>query len=292
MMRTFFTGSLIVLVAGAGYWYWTQEPQEQSGKLTHTPKIDTSSKGKSTKRERWSKALAKASPKKAGKSEPVAKAAAKASAKAAKKAPAKKDSSNKAFAGLKASSLASDKKEAKPSLAKKSTTKAKKQMKAKPALAKKSASKPANKGSQLAARAPSSKGMESVSEGAVPGFSIPRIALSTGVEKREPVALSKRFANGSRVHLFMEARNLSDSEQTLVVHWHDPALADPVSVPLSVPAKASRYRTWANSSPLKRSGAHEVSVQFKDGPEIYRRSFEVLAVEVPATEKVDGRSSR
>lgn len=275
----------MVLVAGAGYWYWTQEPQDPSGELTHTPKMDTKSKGKSSKRARWSKALAKKSSAKK-KAKERSKPAAKAEANRPKKDGAKKDSSNKAFAGLKASSLAEGQKPAKPAASKKNAPIAP------PKPASQAGGKAANKSSLLAEKANSSKGMDSVKEGAVSGFSIPRIALSSGVEKREPTALRKSFANGSRVHLFMEARNLSDNEQTLVVHWHDPALADPVSVPLTVPAKAPRYRTWANSSPIKRPGAHEVSVQIKDGPEIYRSSFEVLAAQASAAHKADGRSAR
>lgn len=231
---------------------------------------------------------------------------------------AKKDSSNKAFAGLKASSLvkakpkstsgaSSSKSEVKVKRRLVANSDAKASAKNKGAVSRESpakrkliasgdsATKPATKNKAVAGVQSNKKAaassasasapikMDAVSSTPIEGFSLRRVALAREVEKREPSGVAGSFVKGTRVHLFMDAKNLSDSALELVVRWHDPALANPVSVSLKVPAHTGRYRTWANSSPVAHPGAHEVSVQVKDGPEIYRKSFEVLAAKKAPT---------
>lgn len=289
MMRSIFTGVLVLAVVGGGYWFLKGDDTPATGALLHTPEPSLKDSGKG---ERVAKAKARMRQATKGAPEKPApvkkKEPAKIAAAEPKPLPTKKKSSNNAFAGLKASALAAKaapkKPAAKPSPAKPSPAKAG------TAPAKREA------GPRLAAQGakvtPSSQGMERVGTTPVQGLSLPRIALATGVEKREPVALASSFRNGSRVHLFMEAKNLSDQNLTLLVHWHDPALAHPVTIPLKVPAHKARYRTWANSSPIKRAGPHEVSVQVKDGPEIYRRAFTVLAAKLPATKDLNNSAAR
>lgn len=269
MIRSIFKGALLLAVVGAGYWYLRADESSGSGDLLHTP---APALKKGAKGERVAKAKAKMKA-----STAAAKSAAKQASAAGKKLAAHepvlpKKSSNKAFAGLKASSLVPVKRPKPKAVAPKKV-----------------------ESTTLAARgkAPVSSGaFERVDKTEVPGFSLARIALAHEVENREPTKLASSFVAGTRVHLFMEAKNLGDQDQTLVVRWHDPAVAAPVSIPLKVPARRSRYRTWANSSPLLRKGTHEVSVQVKGGPEIFRRSFTVLAAELPAAKKLNDRAAR
>lgn len=280
MIRSVLKGVLLLGVVGLGYWYLSDDGAEDSGSLLHTPRTSQASQTKgsrvakakaSMKSRAWGRASAKdpekGAPKGSGNRPEQPKTKKAAPAKAAQQKLAKnkasegkgkdkgKSSSNKPFEKLKASALAKTK-------------------------------KPANASSSQPSAVAKAGKMERVST-SVPGLTLARVALANEVDKREPVQLAERFANGSRVHLFMEAKNLSEKELTLVVQWHDPALAHPVSVPLKVPANKARYRTWANSSPIKRAGPHQVSVQVQGGPEIYRRSFTVLAAELPAGQKLN-----
>lgn len=294
MLRSIVNGVLVLAVVGGAYWYLSAERQEESADLINTPR-PSSLKGPEHSRV----AKAKASLKTATRPEPASKKGPKI-AKADEDS--QKDSSNKAFAGLKASSLVKPKPKPKPNAAAKTpptkgSTKlvASKDRVDKPAPSSGAARVQKNKAlAGVAPRAKVSKTnltvstkssapvkMDAVTSTPIEGFSLRRVALANEVENREPSGVATSFDKGTRVHLFMDAKNMSDDDLELVVRWHDPALADPVSVSLKVPAHAGRYRTWANSSPIHHLGTHEVSVQVKDGPEIYRKSFRVAAANAP-----------
>lgn len=285
MLRTIVNGVLVLAVVGAGYWYWSSESSPATADLINTPRPSTL-KGPAHTRVAKAKATLKTA------SAPAASKKSDAKLAAADEKP-KKDSSNKPFAGLKASSLVKPKPKAKAKatrVASASAGTSDKPAKApqapalpKKALATTTTSKPAGKVQKLdksEAPRPVSKTpvtMDAVASTPIEGFSLRRIALASEVENREPVGVATNFDKGARVHLFMDAKNLSDQDLELVVSWHDPAQAQAVTIPLKVPAHAGRYRTWANSSPIHRPGTHEVSVQVKDGPEVYRKSFTVAA---------------
>lgn len=284
MIRTMFKGVLLLGVVGVGYWYWADGGKEEpSASLIHTPQPSFNQKGSGSR-----VAMAKATNRKIatreaarrpGKKEPGSKAP-KAVAPVTRGAK-EKSSSNQPFAELKASSLNKAKSVA--------LTKQKaKVAKGAKVVTKQTLATVASSPNKAVATAK----MARVEDTTVEGFSLPRVALSYEVENREPTQVSERFSNGTRVHLFMEARNKSKEALTLIVRWHDPTLAHPISVPLKVPANVGRYRTWANSSPIKGPGTHQVSVQIKDGPEIFRRQFEVLAAKLPATQNLNDRAAR
>lgn len=320
MFRTIGNGVLLLAVVGAGYWYLSSEAPKGSAELLNTP-LPSALKGEEHSRVAKAKATLKTATRPEAKSPE--------SLKLAEAKEPKKDSSNKPFAGLKASSLVKAKPDTKPEskagsrpkVVAKTTQKPKAQpagsrpkvvAKAQPAAkavkqGKVARSEAAQKPKIAAQKEPEKKpaasstpamasaalgNIDRVPSTPVQGFSLRRVALAYEVENREPSRVSDAFEKGTRVHFFMDAKNISDDDLELVVHWHDPAMANPVSVELKVPAHAGRYRTWANSSPIHRTGTHEVSVQVKDGPEIYRKSFTVAAAKPAKASKPDTRAAR
>lgn len=290
MLRTIVNGVLVLAVVGAGYWYWSSESSPATADLINTPRPSTL-KGPAHTRVAKAKATLKTA------SAPTAFEKSGAKLAAAEEKP-EKDSSNKPFSGLKASSLVKPKPKPKPNATRVASAPAETSAKPNKASAAKALQQPGLPKKALATNTtpepaakvqkldnsvnapPASKApvkMDAVPSTPIEGFSLRRIALANEVENREPVGVATNFGKGTRVHLFMDAKNLSDKDLELVVSWHDPAQAQAVTIPLKVPAHAGRYRTWANSSPIYRPGTHEVSVQVKDGPEVYRTSFTVAA---------------
>ncbi len=104
-----------------------------------------------------------------------------------------------------------------------------------------------------------------------------RLILATGVERREPTGASDvfRVRGQERVYAFVEAVNPTGEPIELDVTFEPPQGESTGHVALRVPARSSRFRTWAYTRHVHETGRWEAVVRAPDGQIIARRAFDV-----------------
>ncbi|MBX3251154.1 MAG: DUF2914 domain-containing protein [Myxococcales bacterium] len=101
-----------------------------------------------------------------------------------------------------------------------------------------------------------------------------RLALTRGIEGREPVRPSTRFDLTSEpLYAFVEASNAGEDEEPLVITFEGPDGRRTGAVELTIPANAPRWRTWAFTRYASAPGMWSVEVRTLDGELIGRRQF-------------------
>ncbi len=108
------------------------------------------------------------------------------------------------------------------------------------------------------------------------GLSIRRLVTAPAVQHREPVAASSMFgSHEEKVYAFVEAQNESDEPKKLIVHFIGPDDSVTGGIELEVPAKSTRWRTWAFTKHAKAPGLWRVEVRTPDGELVGALPFEV-----------------
>ncbi len=92
-----------------------------------------------------------------------------------------------------------------------------------------------------------------------PNAELLKLVLAHDVVNRQPVDPATTFASGTKVNLFIEARNESEAEQKIWVTWENVASGRrsppvPVAIPVRKLNRTRAYRT------LKLKGAHRCIV--------------------------------
>ncbi len=122
-------------------------------------------------------------------------------------------------------------------------------------------------------RATSDTGTEQ--QTAAGGLSIKRLVVAGAIEQREPVTTQTIRADGKPVYAFVELRNDSDSDRNVIVTFERSDGTKVGRVPLKVPAKQRRWRTWGRTQLIRKTGDWEAVVRTKGGEEIGRVGFKV-----------------
>jgi len=108
------------------------------------------------------------------------------------------------------------------------------------------------------------------------GLTIERLVTAPEVERREPVAASSVFGpHDERVYAFVEVRNESDDDKTLLVHFIGPEGQVSGGIELRIPASTPRWRTWAYTRNATKPGLWRVEIRSDDGTLVGALPFEV-----------------
>ena len=92
-----------------------------------------------------------------------------------------------------------------------------------------------------------------------------RLITASAVERREPVAASATFSPGEKVYAFIDARNESEEEKALVVHFIGPDGQVRGGITLEIPPQVPRWRTWAFTKRAYAPGLWRVEVRDSEG---------------------------
>ena len=96
------------------------------------------------------------------------------------------------------------------------------------------------------------------------------------MERREPLAASSVFgAHDERVYAFVEVRNESEEDKTLLVHFIGPEGQVSGGIELRIPAATPRWRTWAYTRNATKPGLWRVEIRSDDGTLVGALPFEV-----------------
>jgi hypothetical protein len=110
----------------------------------------------------------------------------------------------------------------------------------------------------------------------IDGLFIERLITAPEIEGREPVAASSVFGDhDERVYAFVEARNDSERDKTLLVHFIGPDGQVSGGIELRIPAAAPRWRTWAYTRNANEPGLWRVEIRSEDGALLGTLPFEV-----------------
>lgn len=108
------------------------------------------------------------------------------------------------------------------------------------------------------------------------GLLLKRLKTTSEIENREPVTEASTFSAGiGRVYAFMEVRNDTDEEQVLTTNFIGPQGQVRGGVEITIPPKVPRWRTWAYSSHVQRTGQWEVEVRTSEGSLLGTIAFDV-----------------
>jgi len=108
------------------------------------------------------------------------------------------------------------------------------------------------------------------------GLTIERLVTAPAVERREPLAASSVFGpHDEKVYAFVEVRNESEEDKTLLVHFIGPEGQVSGGIELRIPAATPRWRTWAYTRNATKSGLWRVEIRSDDGTLIGALPFEV-----------------
>lgn len=102
-----------------------------------------------------------------------------------------------------------------------------------------------------------------------------RLVVTRAIENREPVATSEFHADGEPILAFLDLKNPEDAAAAVVVTFEHESGETVGHVSLEIPAKSSRWRTWARTRLIKKTGAWAAVVRTSDGKELARQDFEV-----------------
>ncbi len=108
------------------------------------------------------------------------------------------------------------------------------------------------------------------------GLSIQRLVTAPEVARREPLGPSSVFGpHDERVYAFVEVRNESEEDKTLLVHFIGPEGQVSGGIELRIPASTPRWRTWAYTRNATKPGPWRVEIRSDDGTLIAALPFEV-----------------
>ncbi len=108
------------------------------------------------------------------------------------------------------------------------------------------------------------------------GLTIQRLVTAPEVERREPLGSSSVFGpHDERVYAFVEVRNESEEDKTLLVHFIGPEGQVSGGIELRIPASTPRWRTWAYTRNATKPGIWRVEIRSDDGTLIGALPFEV-----------------
>jgi len=108
------------------------------------------------------------------------------------------------------------------------------------------------------------------------GLTIERLVTAPAVERREPLAASSVFGpHDERVYAFVEVRNDSEEDKTLLVHFIGPEGQVSGGIELRIPAATPRWRTWAYTRNATKPGLWRVEIRSDDGTLVGALPFEV-----------------
>jgi hypothetical protein len=110
----------------------------------------------------------------------------------------------------------------------------------------------------------------------VDGLTIERLVTAPEVARREPVAASSVFgAHDEKVYAFVEVRNESEEDKTVLVHFIGPDGQVSGGIELRIPAATPRWRTWAYTRNATKPGLWRVEIRSEDGTLVGALPFEV-----------------
>jgi hypothetical protein len=104
------------------------------------------------------------------------------------------------------------------------------------------------------------------------GLTVKRIAITRGIEHREPVAADSLSASSEPLYAFVELRNDSESDQKVVISFESGGARRGL-IELSVPAKNRRWRTWGKTTRVRQAGDWVAVVRTAGGDELGRKAF-------------------
>lgn len=108
------------------------------------------------------------------------------------------------------------------------------------------------------------------------GLTIERLVTAPAVERREPLAASSVFGpHDEKVYAFVEVRNESEEDKTLLVHFIGPEGQVSGGIELRIPAATPRWRTWAYTRNATKPGLWRVEIRSEDGTLVGTLPFEV-----------------
>jgi hypothetical protein len=108
------------------------------------------------------------------------------------------------------------------------------------------------------------------------GLSLTRLVTTSSVESREPTAVGSSFGPiDERIYAFIEVRNESESDASLMVHFIGPNQKVSGGIELEVPASVPRWRTWAYTRHAKDPGLWRVEIRDAQGTLIGALPFEI-----------------
>jgi hypothetical protein len=103
-----------------------------------------------------------------------------------------------------------------------------------------------------------------------------RFVTTSHVENREPMLVSSSFGTEEeRIYAFIEAKNESEVDKTLSVHFIGPGQEVSGGIELEIPASVPRWRTWAYTRHARAPGLWRVEIRDEEGTLIGALPFEV-----------------
>jgi hypothetical protein len=115
---------------------------------------------------------------------------------------------------------------------------------------------------------------------------IKRLVVTRTIEKHEPVLSEKLVAGDEPLFAFVELENKSDEIATVIVTFESAGKKTAGHIKLEVPAKTTRWRTWAKTRMVKQGGTWAAVVRTPDGIELGRQAFEIEAPEAAVKPQV------
>lgn len=110
------------------------------------------------------------------------------------------------------------------------------------------------------------------------GLTLVRLVTASDVDQREPTLVSSRFGTDEeRIYAFVEAKNESEVDKTLSVHFIGPGQEVSGGIELEIPASVPRWRTWAYTRHARTPGLWRVEIRDEAGTLIGALPFEVEA---------------
>jgi hypothetical protein len=105
---------------------------------------------------------------------------------------------------------------------------------------------------------------------------VTRLVVAQGVEAREPMGVAKSFrkADIDKIFAYVEVENRDAAEEEIVVTFEPEGLSPRGNVKLRV-GQSPRWRTWAFTRAIDRTGQWVAVVRTKDGKELAREPFEI-----------------
>lgn len=103
---------------------------------------------------------------------------------------------------------------------------------------------------------------------------VKRLVIASEIKEREPVELTDAKV-AEPVVAFVEFKNAEDIETGVIVTFEHEGGHKVGFVELNIPGNSPRYRTWARTRNIKKSGEWTAVVKSKSGEELARKTFQV-----------------
>ncbi|MEM6962535.1 MAG: DUF2914 domain-containing protein [Myxococcota bacterium] len=118
----------------------------------------------------------------------------------------------------------------------------------------------------------------------VHSLKLTRLSIATSIEEREPVGASSEFqANPERLFAFLQVRNDRTEDVRVVVTFEHSSGLVTGNATLTVPPDQPRWRTWASSRNIRRTGTWTAVVKTEDGSTLGTLPFQVGTAESNAS---------